>query len=120
MFSRNQARRRFLQYLAASPLFAGLPTAARAADYSSLEEMDPRIWDLDLQYDAIKSPAEALDLFDLELAARRAQPPAHWGFVASGVDSNATLKANRADFKKYGLMPRRMVGAAPGEMRVTL
>ncbi len=31
---------------------------------------------------------------DFESAARRALPPAHWGYMASGSDDDATLKAN--------------------------
>ncbi len=111
-------RRRFLKYLAASPVFAGAANAYAVggglsptdASPFSFEEGDLRIWDEELRNTAIKSPAEALDLFDLELAARRAQAPAHWGFMATGTDSNATLKANRADFQKVGLVPRRMKG----------
>lgn len=119
-------RRLFLQYLSASPLFIGLASPAGAGQSSpadapfSLEEGDLRIWDMDLRAEPIRTPDEALDLFDLELAAQRAQPPAHFGFVATGVDGNATLKANNADFQKFGLIPRRMAGPFPGDMTTTI
>jgi 4-hydroxymandelate oxidase len=121
-------RRRFLQYLAASPIFAGASGSAFAAsalsptDRSSynLEEGDLRIWDEELRDAAIKTPAEALDLFDLELAARRAQAPAHWGFISTGVDGNSTLRANRADFLKFGLLQRRMRGPISEDLKTTL
>ena len=31
---------------------------------------------------------------DFEEAAWRALPPAHWGYMATGVDDDPTLKAN--------------------------
>ena len=127
---RDKSRRKFLRYLAASPLLAGAAKEAMAgsalsptdASPFSIEEGDLRIWDDELRNTAIKTPAEALDLFDLELAARRAQAPAHWGFMATGVDANATLKANRADFQKVGLVPRRMKGvlATEASLKTTL
>ena len=116
---KTASRRRFLNYLAASPVFAGMAHSALAAsgglsptDASpfSIEEGDLRIWDNELRNAAIKSPAEALDLFDIELAARRAVAPSHWGFMTTGTDANMTLRANRADFQKVGLVPRRMRG----------
>jgi len=34
-------------------------------------------------------------VFDFEAVARKNLPPAHWGYMASGVDDDATLRANR-------------------------
>ena len=36
-----------------------------------------------------------LSVLDFEEAARRALPIAHWAYVASGVDDDATVRANR-------------------------
>jgi isopentenyl diphosphate isomerase/L-lactate dehydrogenase-like FMN-dependent dehydrogenase len=36
-------------------------------------------------------------------------PPAHFGYMASGVDDDVTLRANRDGFLKYQLRPRRLV-----------
>jgi hypothetical protein len=33
-------------------------------------------------------------VMDFEPAAMRALPPAHWGYMSSGVDDDATLRMN--------------------------
>src|SRR6516162_6820129 len=35
--------------------------------------------------------------------------PRIWGYMATGVDDDATLKANREGFKRFQLRPRRLV-----------
>ncbi len=57
----------------------------------------------------IADPAEALNVMDFEAAARQALPPAHFGYLATGVDDDLTLKANREGFSKIHLRPRRLV-----------
>jgi isopentenyl diphosphate isomerase/L-lactate dehydrogenase-like FMN-dependent dehydrogenase len=58
--------------------------------------------------DLIKTPKEAINVFDFEPVARQNVPPAHFGYMASGVDDEVTLRANREDFKKFQLMPHRL------------
>ncbi len=86
-------RRAFLGYLAASPLLAQLSPLGRA-----FAEDNP-----------IANAADALDVFDFEAVARKVLPPAHWGYMASGVDGEDTLRANREGFKRYELRTRRFV-----------
>jgi isopentenyl diphosphate isomerase/L-lactate dehydrogenase-like FMN-dependent dehydrogenase len=87
------ARRALLKFLATSPVLAGfVPSSKALADERPLA-----------------SAAEALDVFDLEAAAQRLVPPAHWGYLQSGVDGEATLRANQAAFARYQLRPRRFV-----------
>ncbi len=57
----------------------------------------------------ISSPDEALNVFDFQAAAKAELPPAHYGYLATGVDGDATLRANRAGFGKLQLRPRRLV-----------
>jgi 4-hydroxymandelate oxidase len=76
------ARRRFLRFLAASPLLA----APRLASW------------LFAQDELIASPDLALDVSDFEAVARRRLAPAHFGYMATGVDDDATLRANREGF----------------------
>jgi 4-hydroxymandelate oxidase len=86
-------RRAFLKFLAASPLFAGMPAMLEALAQES----------------TLATAEAALDVFDFEAAARKVVPSAHWGYMASGVDGEDTLKANRDGFTRYQLRPRRFV-----------
>jgi 4-hydroxymandelate oxidase len=103
---RAASRRRFLQYLAASPLFASGVSSAESAEVPS-RLPDPMIWaprDLEL----IDSPKAAINVFDFEPVARKNVPPAHFGYMASGLDDEVTLRANREGFLKFQLMPHRL------------
>src|SRR5688572_11048087 len=82
-------RRRFLKFLAASPLLASA--------WSQLAT---------LKLDTVD---QAISLLDFEEAARRVLPPAHWGYMASGVDDDVTLRANREGFARFQIRPRRLV-----------
>ncbi len=57
----------------------------------------------------ISSPAEALSVFEFEPLAKKILPPAHYGYLASGVDDDLTLRANREAFTKVQIRPRRLV-----------
>jgi isopentenyl diphosphate isomerase/L-lactate dehydrogenase-like FMN-dependent dehydrogenase len=71
--------------------------------------------------DALPSlAADALDVFDLEAVARQAIPPAHWGYLATGVDGDETLRANRAAFDDLYIRSRRLVGVADIDMSTRL
>ena len=108
------SRRRFLQFVAASPLFA------RAALAQRIEATDPLEWaprDLDK---LIADPKEALDVFDFEPVMRKTVPPAHFGYMATGVDDEMTLRANREGFRKFALRPRRLVDVSNVDMSLEL
>lgn len=60
---------------------------------------------------------EAITLMDFEEAARRVLPPAHWGYMASGVDDDATLRANREGFTHFKLRPRRLVDVSKIDLK---
>src|SRR5205823_5488762 len=64
----------------------------------------------------IKSPKEAINVFDFEPVARQNIPPAHFGYMASGIDDEVTLRANRADMLKFQLRPRRLVDVSKVDM----
>ena len=98
-------RRNFLKFLAASPLFASLP--ARAWQTHSLDEI-------------LASPKDALDVMDFEAAARKALPPAHWGYMASGVDDNLTRETNHEAYKHIQLRPRKLIDVSKIDTRVEL
>jgi 4-hydroxymandelate oxidase len=86
-------RRALLKFLAASPLFTALPPWSRALADEHLPA----------------SAADALDVFEFEAVAQRLVPPAHWGYLQSGVDGDVTLRANQAAYGRYQLRPRRLV-----------
>ena len=92
------SRRAFLQFLAASPLLR---------------------LQLPEEY-VISSPDQAINLFDFEAAAKKVLPPAHWGYLATGVDDDATLRANLEGFSNYQLRPRRLVDSTRIDMSVDL
>lgn len=98
-------RRKFLQFLATSPLFASLPV--RAWQTHSLDEV-------------LANPKDALDVMDFEAAARKALPAAHWGYMASGVDDNFTRDLNHEAYKHIELRPRKLVDVSKISTRVEL
>jgi 4-hydroxymandelate oxidase len=103
-------RRTFIQYLAASPLYAALPGFRSFVEAASLQDVDG----------AINRSGDALDVFDFEPVARKNIPPAHWGYLASGVDGEETLKANRDAYSRYQLHARRLVDVSKVDMSVEL
>src|SRR5580693_3706257 len=100
------SRRRFLQYLAGSPLFAPGAISAYAKESAS-KLPDPMIW-AQADGELIKSPQDAINVFDFEPVAHKNVPPAHFGYMASGLDDEVTLRANREGFLKFQLNPHRL------------
>src|SRR5438128_10144448 len=100
------SRRRFLQYLAANPLVASGALEICAMEARS-KLPDPMIWS-PADAELITSPKDAINVFDFEPVARKNVPPAHFGYMASGIDDEVTLRANREGFLKFQLRPRRL------------
>jgi isopentenyl diphosphate isomerase/L-lactate dehydrogenase-like FMN-dependent dehydrogenase len=79
------------------------------------------VWTSNLKIDdLIKSPSEAINVFDFEPVAYKNVPPAHFGYMASGIDDEITLRANRESFLKYQLRPRRMRDVSNIDMSTSL
>jgi isopentenyl diphosphate isomerase/L-lactate dehydrogenase-like FMN-dependent dehydrogenase len=93
----SRARREFLRFLAGSPLLA------RAWAQPPVVKLD--------------SAQDALTLMDFEEAAHKALPPAHWGYMTSGVDDDLTLKMNREGFKKFQIRPHRLAGVSAPDLK---
>jgi isopentenyl diphosphate isomerase/L-lactate dehydrogenase-like FMN-dependent dehydrogenase len=108
-----------LKWLAASPLLAvpGFGAAsAQAPLIPSAQRPDPTLWaPADFQ-SLIAKPEDAINVFDFEPVARRNVPPAHFGYMASGIDDEVTLRANREGFLKFQLRPRRLVDVSRIDM----
>src|SRR5215831_1746786 len=111
MRSNAIARRKFLKFAAASPcagtiLFPEIREALAQTQPAGME--------------VIGSPAEALSVLDFEEAAHRKVMPGHWAYMASGVDGDVTLRANREGYSHVQLRPRRLRDATRIDMRVQL
>jgi len=96
-------RRAFLKFLAGSPLIAAAPSISEAFQQGSVDQA-----------------VDALDVFDFQAAAQKAIPPAHWGYLMTGVDGEETLKANRDGFMRYQLRTKRFVDVSRLDMSVEL
>jgi len=128
---RTKARRRLLQFLAGSPLLAGSTTpgliaalsatltdSASGQSFDALRAMTRKVGEI------IESPEDALNVMDFEPAARKALlakgEPTHWGYLATGVDDDATLRANHEDYNKLRVKARRLVDARKVDTRIRL
>ena len=118
----STSRRKFLQFLAGSPLvvYGGLEVFASDAPTPGTKLPDPIMWAPLRAEDLIKSPNEAINVFDFEPVMRAKVPPAHFGYMASGIDDEVTLRRNREDFLKFVLRPRRLVDVSKVDMSVDI
>jgi isopentenyl diphosphate isomerase/L-lactate dehydrogenase-like FMN-dependent dehydrogenase len=123
----DNARRRFLEFLAGSPLLANVAglgslaaligsehSAARAQSYDILRQQTRKVGDI------IGAPEDALSVMDFEPACRKAVPAAHFGYLETGVDDDATLKRNHEDYEKIRIQVHRMIDARKIDTSMTL
>ena len=100
------ARRQFLSFLAGSPLLTA-STAGAIASLLAASSHPVRAQSYDVLRASrralgpdgiITAPADALDVFEFEPAAKKAvlsqSAPAHWGYLESGVEGDVTRDAN--------------------------
>src|ERR1700751_604944 len=106
--SRTHNRRAFLRVLAGSPYIAAL------GGVRAFAQQNPEIASV------IANPKDAFSVMDFEEAARRKVFPGHWAYMVSGVDDDATLRANREGYKHVQLRPRRLRDATKVDMRTEL
>lgn len=109
MISIRDSRRQFLRFLAGSPLIAEMWAQQASAPPGSSA---PASWA------PISSAKDALDVMDFEEVARKVLPPAHWGYMATGVDDDATLHANIAAYKHIQLRPHRLIDVSKTDLKV--
>ncbi len=120
-FEAEANRRRFLRFLAASPLLAAGAGPALAETLLPKPKLpDPLTWAPLDPADLIKSPKEAINVFDFEPVCRQNVPPAHFGYMAAGIDDEVTLRANRQDFQKFTLLPRRLVDVSKASIKTEI
>lgn len=88
-------RRAFLQFLAGSPLLTTYEAFAAEVE----ETLGEKLTD----------PSQVINIFEMEDIAREKIPPAHYGYLISGTDSDGSLHANRMGYTRFQIRPRRLV-----------
>jgi 4-hydroxymandelate oxidase len=91
----SKFRREFLKFLAASPLLTSYKAFAQEVEETLAQQL--------------KDPSEVVNVFEMQEIARENVPPAHFGYLSSGVDSDGTLHANQIGYSRYQIRPRRLV-----------
>src|SRR3954471_19474994 len=91
-------RRILLGGLAAAPVFwqRALAEAAGVPRDAFLKPLAP-----------LTAASEAVNVMDFEPLARDALPPAHFAYIATGVDDDGTVVRNHAAFSDYEIRARR-------------
>ncbi len=89
------SRRTFVSGIAT---WAALGRAAEAPPPSVLYRREPP---------PVTSAADVLDVMGFEPLAQAALPPAHFGYIATGVDDNLTVARNQDAFGHYQIRARR-------------
>jgi 4-hydroxymandelate oxidase len=122
----QDSRRKFVTFLAGSPLLAAagvhVPSLERLFGGTSRDVANAfGIVEQAVQEPAlIKSAKEALDVFDFEPVAHKTLPVAHWGYLNTGSDDDGTIRANREGMSRYELRVRRLVDTSKLDTSVTL
>jgi len=88
-------RREFLKFLAGSPLLTSYSAFSQEVEETLGEKLT--------------NPEQVINVFEMEAIAREKVPPAHFGYLISGVDSDTTLRANREGYTRFQIHPRRLV-----------
>jgi 4-hydroxymandelate oxidase len=108
-------RRKFLGMLAGSPLLAsagflyGPLLKLLVSDSAETTHALHVLEDIQQGADLISSPEQAINVMDFEPVARKVLPPAHFGYLATGVDDDATVRLNHEAYSKIEIRSRRLV-----------
>jgi len=103
----NAYRRQFIKFLAGSPVLTSFSAFTQEIEETLGERLT--------------NPDQVINVFEMEAVARENIPPAHFGYLISGVDSDATLRANREGYTRYQILPRRLVDVSgPTDMSVNV
>jgi 4-hydroxymandelate oxidase len=99
-------RRELLKFLAASPLITTYSAFAQEVE----ETLGQRLTD----------PSDVINVWEMEAVARENIPPAHFGYLSTGVDGDSTLRANRDGFTRFQIKPRRLVDVSEFDTSVNI
>jgi 4-hydroxymandelate oxidase len=70
--------------------------------------------------ESINSPEQALNVMEFEALARKKLPPAHFAYLASGVDDDATVQLNHDAYQHIEIRSRRLIDVAKLDSSVEL
>lgn len=117
----KDSRRRFLRYLAlspalASPLLMDGPLRKALAWHSenNLRQASAS------GAKSIKDVEQVLDVMEFEELARKALPPAHFAYLATGVDDDATVRLNHEAYLHIEIRSRRLIDVEKVDPSVVL
>ncbi len=110
-------RRDFLRFVLASPLFGCRDRTSAPAQ--AAPTFDARVADA-IEKALAATPAEALDVFDLEAVAQHKIPRAHWGSLAGGSDDNRTVRRNAEMFEEIQIRARRLIDTSKVDTSISL
>jgi 4-hydroxymandelate oxidase len=112
------SRRRFLRFLLESPLLYGVGGSLTAREILA---QDDAVLNGALKWtELIKSPDQALNVWDFEPVMRNAVGAHHYAYMAQGSDDLGTIRANREGFAKIGLRPQRLVDITNVDLSVEI
>ena len=117
----SDSRRKFLRYLALSPALASpllmdrtLQKAFALDRASALPEVPGS------GAETITSADQALDVMEFEPLARKALPPAHFAYLATGVDDDTTVRLNHEAYQHIEIRTRRLIDVSKLDTSVEL
>jgi len=111
----SQHRRRLIKFIAGSPLlYLGLPMCTPRG--AGIEE---NIIDQSM-VGIINDPAQAINVFDCQKVAQVNLPPAHYGYLATGVLDDRTLIENEKAYSRIKLKMRRLIDTRNLDMSIKL
>jgi 4-hydroxymandelate oxidase len=114
----TESRRKFLRYLALSPALASpllMEGAFRKPNVLKLGSDSQ-----EKSASAVRSADQALNVMEFEDLARKALPPAHFGYLESGVDDDETVRLNHKAYQYIEIRSRRLVDVAKLDTTVEL
>jgi len=109
--SLSNSRRRFLRYLSLSPALASpwllRASLAKGLAFQQTGSSPPQ--DTGHGAESITTAEQALDVMEFEPLARKALPPAHFAYLATGVDDDATVSLNHEAYQHIQIRSRRLI-----------
>ena len=120
----SESRRKFLRYLALSPALAS-PALLKASGWNVFGSAGRggkmlATAEAPGQAGLIKSAEQALDVMEFEAVARKVLPPAHFAYLATGVDDDATVGINHEAYSHLEIRSRRLIDVSKIDTSVRL